>query len=379
MTHVTADPCQTRAMLPVEPPLEPMLATAAPEIPAGMAYEPKWDGFRALIFRDDDRVVVHSRGGKDLAGYFPELVVALRERLPAHCVLDGEIVLPVGDRLDFVLLTSRIHPAASRIELLSRRLPVSFVAWDILALGGDDLRDRPFAERREVLLGILRSGSASDPTSGGARVHVSPQTTDRAETSRWFDQFEGAGLDGVMAKPLDAPYLPGKRAMVKIKHRRDADVVVAAWREHKTSTAERPLLGALQLGLYDPAGRLHFVGVASSFTAARRAELADELGRITVPVDSTAWQEHPWGPPPTAEEPDPPKRPGSLSRWSREVKHYHLLDPLRVAEVGYEHMEGARFRTNARFLRWRPDREPGSCRFDQLEEPVSYRLADILT
>lgn len=356
--------------LPVEPPIEPMLAKAVPTIPEGMAYEPKWDGFRCLVFREGERVVLLSRGGKDLVGYFPELREGLLRQLPERCVLDGEIVVAVGGRLDFERLGDRIHPAQSRIEQLAIGTPASYVAWDVLADGERDVRELPFAERRALLETLL--------AAAGAPVHLSPHTTDIALARRWFEQFEGAGLDGVLAKPLEGTYAPGKRTMFKVKHAREADVVVAAWRLHKDSTPELPLLGGLQLGLYDDRGRLHFVGVASAFTKERRAELAEQLGLMTLEPGSEGWQAHPWGPPSEDPGPDTPKRPGSINRWNREVKQFNLLKVFPVATVGYEHMEGPRFRHSARFLRWRVDRDPESCTFEQLEEPVGYRLEDVL-
>lgn len=347
----------------LRPPLEPMLAKPVAAIPEGMAYEPKWDGFRCLVFRDKDDVVLGSRGGKDLAPYFPELVATLLENTPPRCVLDGEIVIVDGEHLNFDLLTQRIHPAASRVERLSAEHPASFVAWDVLALDGDVLLERPFAERRALLERAL--GNAEAP------VHVSPQTRDRAIAERWFLQFEGAGLDGVMAKPLDGVYTPGRRTVFKIKHQREADVVVAGWTLHKGSTGDAPQVGGLQLGLYDDQDRLHWVGTTSAFTAKVRAEMAEHLGALTVP----GGVEHPWAGEQTA---NGPRLPGQMSRWTKQTKELVLIDPLLVATVAYDHMEGARFRHNPRFLRWRPDREPLSCTFDQLEVPVTYRLSEVL-
>lgn len=347
--------------LPIAPPLEPMLARSVASIPPGMAYEPKWDGFRCLVFRDNDEVTLISRNGRDLTGYFPEVVAGLLANTPPRCVLDGELIVIAGTRLDFVKLTERIHPAASRIEHLSLTTPASFVAWDLLALDDTALLEQPFSGRREAL---ERSLAHADPP-----VFLTPLTTDHDLAKRWFAEFEGAGLDGVIAKPLDGPYLPGQRAMAKIKHKREADVVVGGYRLHKNSTPERRLLGSLQLGLYDDAGVLHFVGVSAAFPDATRESLAAMLAELEVPAGAA----HPW----SATEVEG-RRPGSISRWSSVLKEIHLIDPLLVCTVGYEHMEGTRFRNTTRFLRWREDRDPASCTFDQLEEVVSFDLDAIL-
>jgi len=348
--------------LPLRPPLEPMLARSSPTIPAGMAYEPKWDGFRCLVFRDNDDVALISRNGRDLSVYFPEVVAAILANTPPRCVLDSELVVVQGDRLDFEKLSQRIHPAQSRIDLLSTTLPASVVCWDLLALDDTDLTARPFRERRELLERALQH--AESP------IHLTPITHDLEVAKEWFTRFEGAGLDGVVAKPLEGAYLPGQRAMVKIKHSREADVVVAGYRLHKNSTPQSPLLGSMQLGLFDAEGVLHFVGVAASFAQAKRAELAAEFAPLTLPEDTA---EHPWANPEIIG-----RRPGAISRWSTELKATLLISPMLVCTVGYEHMEGTRFRHTAQFRRWRPDREPASCGFDQLEEVVSYDLAEIL-
>lgn len=347
--------------LPIRPPLEPMLARSAAAIPPAMAYEPKWDGFRCLVFRDNDEVALVSRNGRELTIYFPEVVAALLANTPPRCVLDGELIVIDGTRLDFVRLTERIHPAATRIEMLSQTWPASFVAWDLLALDDTSLMDRPFTERREALERALAHADAP--------VHLTPVTTDHDLAQRWFSEFEGAGLDGVVAKPLDGQYLPGKRVMVKVKHKREADVVVAGYRLHKNSTPERRLLGSLQLGLYDDAGVLHFVGVSAAFPDAMRESLAAMLGEHELPAGA----DHPW-----AAVEVQGRRPGAISRWSTELKETHLIEPTMVCTVGYEHMEGTRFRHTTRFLRWRPEREPSSCTFDQLEEVVSFDLDEIL-
>ena len=339
-----------------------MLARSQAKIPPGMAYEPKWDGFRCLIFRDNDDVTLTSRNGRDLSIYFPEVVQAVLANTPPRCVLDGELVLVQGDRLDFVKLTERIHPAQKRIDLLAATTPASLVCWDLLALDDTSLMERPFSERRQLLERALQHSEAP--------VHLTPITQDLAQAEIWFNRFEGAGLDGVVAKPLDGPYSPGQRTMVKVKHAREADVVVAGYRLHKNSTAEHPLLGSLQLGLYDETGVLHFVGVAAAFPAVRRAELAAQFAPVTLAPGSS---EHPW----SSFEIEG-RRPGAISRWSAEIKQTNLIWPMLVCTVGYEHMEGTRFRHTAQFRRWRPDREPASCTFEQLEEVVNYDLAEVL-
>lgn len=347
--------------LSLRPPIEPMLCRTAAAIPPGMAYEPKWDGFRCLVFRDGGDVHLFSRNGRELTRYFPEVIDAVLAEAPERCVLDGELVVVVGDRLEFERLSERIHPAESRIRMLSASTPASLICWDVLELGSGPVLDRPFAERRELLADAL--------TGAGSSVHLTPLTVDLARAQDWFSRFEGAGLDGVVAKPLDGTYQPGKRTMTKIKHAREADVVVAGFRLHKNSTEARPLLGSLQLGLFDDAGVLQFIGVAAAFPEAVRAELALELGSTLLgPGD-----EHPWAG--VVEG----RRPGAISRWSTELKETHLISPMLVCEVGYEHMEGTRFRHSAQFRRWRPDREPRSCTYEQLEEVVHYDLAAVLS
>ncbi|WP_122816489.1 ATP-dependent DNA ligase [Nocardioides pantholopis] len=359
--------------LPVLPPLQPMLAKSVSGIPdpaahGGLVFEPKWDGFRCLVFKDGDEVELTSRNTKPLTRYFPEIVAAAREQLPERCVLDGEIFVAVGDRLEFEVLQERIHPAASRVQLLSEQTPAGFVAFDLLALGADSWLDRPFRERRAGLEEAL-----AHLVGGGGPCHLTRTTTDPVEAERWFGAFEGAGLDGVVAKPQDAPYSPNGRTMLKIKHERTADVVVAGYREHKTSTPERPLLGSLLLGLYDD-GRLQHVGVSASFTEKRRAELLEELQPLVCPVEG-----HPWGEWSDWAIANPDRVPGTQSRWSAgKDLSFTPLRPERVLEVKYDHMEGRRFRHTAHFKRWRPDRDPASCTYDQLEEPVGYDLAEVL-
>jgi ATP-dependent DNA ligase len=354
------------------PPVEPMLAKSVKGIPdpakhGGLMFEPKWDGFRCIVFRDGDEIELASRNTKPLTRYFPEVVEAMRSSLPERCVLDGELFVAIGDRLEFEKLQERIHPAESRINLLAKGTPAGFVAFDLLAVDDESLMKEPFEARRARLEQEL---AYAEPP-----VHVTRTTTDTAEAEDWFDRFEGAGLDGVVAKPLEAPYQPNARTMLKIKHERTADVVVAGYRLHKTSTAELPLLGSLLLGLYDDSGRLQHVGVSASFTAKRRAELLEELRPLESDVDDHPWRE--WSDWAIA---NPDRVPGTQSRWSAgKDLSFVPLRPERVLEVGYDHMEGSRFRHTAQFKRWRPDRDPESCGYDQLEEPVSYDLASVLS
>jgi ATP-dependent DNA ligase len=339
-----------------------MLARLADALPVGdgWIYEPKWDGFRALVFKDGDAITLQSRELRPLQRYFPELEAALRAQLPDRCVLDGEIVLATGGVLDFDALQLRIHSAASRVAMLSEKLPCSFVAWDLLCLGEQDLRAAPQAERRAALERAL--AAAAPP------VHVTPITRSAEVAADWFQRFEGAGLDGVMAKPIDLPYQAGKRAMLKIKHARTADVVVAGFRWHKDGPGT--LVGSLVLGLYDVEGVLHHVGVASSFKRAERESLAVLLE----PLREGAKEVHPWGGGPG----DAQRRPGARSRWSRgKDLSWQPLRIERVAEVGYDHMQGTRFRHPTHFKRWRLDRSPAACRYDQLEVTAPYELAAI--
>ena len=356
-----------------------MLAKSVKGIPdpgkfdGGLSFEPKWDGFRCLVFRDGDEVELTSRNTKPLTRYFPEVVEAVRDQLPERCVLDGELFVAVGAKLEFEVLQERIHPAASRINLLAEKTPAGFVAFDLLAIGDESLVDQPFSARRARVEQEL--AGLTGPT------YLTRTTTDPAEAEGWFEHFEGAGLDGVVAKPMGAPYVENARTMLKIKHARTADVVVAGYRLHKNSTEARPLLGSLLLGLYDD-GTLQHVGVSASFTEARRAELLEELRPLEVPIE-----EHPWGQWFRQAQPDgagwaianPDRVPGTQSRWSAgKDLSFTPLRPERVLEVGYEHMEGRRFRHTAQFKRWRPDRDPESCGYEQLEEPVSYDLTRVL-
>ncbi|MFJ4835080.1 ATP-dependent DNA ligase [Streptomyces sp. NPDC088747] len=349
--------------LPVMPPVKPMLAKAVARIPPDMHYEAKWDGFRAIVFRDGDEVEIGSRTGKTLTRYFPELVEALRERLPARCVMDGEIVIARDGRLDFDALTERIHPAASRVRTLAERTPASFVAFDLLALADRAVLDVELGDRRALLVMALSGATAP--------VHVAPATTDIDVARQWFEQYEGAGLDGVIAKPLNLLYRPDERAMFKIKHERTADVVVAGYRFHKSG----PIVGSLLLGLYDDQGTLQHVGVSAAFTMKRREELVEELE----PLRLADVGEHPWAAWAEESAHETARLPGAPSRWSsKKDLSWVPLRPDRVAEVAYDHMEnGVRFRHTARFRRWRPDRTAESCTYGQLEEPVGYDLAEI--
>ena len=352
------------------PPVRPMLAKSVSGVPdpdryGGLSFEPKWDGFRCLVFRDGDEVELTSRNTKPLTRYFPEVVAAAREQLPERCVLDGELFVASGGRLEFEVLQERIHPAKSRIDMLAEKTPASYVAFDLLALGDESYAERPFAERRAALEEAL--ADLDGP------CYLTRTTTDPAQAEEWFHEFEGAGLDGVVAKPLDATYQPNARTIFKIKHERTADVVVAGYREHKTSTPEEPLLGSLLLGLYAD-GELQHVGVSASFTAKRRAELIEELQPLVVPIE-----DHPWGRWQEFLTANPDRVPGTQSRWSQgKDLSFTPLRPELVLEVAYDHMEGRRFRHTAQFRRWRTDRHPESCGYDQLEEPVSYDLAKIL-
>ncbi|GAA2634450.1 ATP-dependent DNA ligase [Streptomyces axinellae] len=342
------------------PPVKPMLAKPVASIPPGMRYEAKWDGFRCLVFRDGDEVELGSRTGKSLLRYFPELADALRERLPERCVLDGEIVLPTAGRLDFEALQQRIHPAASRVRLLAERTPASFVAFDLLALGEARLMEEPLSERRRRLTGALK----------GTRppLYLAPVTEDRDEAREWFAQYEGAGLDGVVAKRPELPYRPGERVMLKIKHERTADCVLAGLRPHR---ADREAVGSLLLGLYDATGALQYVGASSSFPAARRRELMGELA----PLRMARPEGHPWARWEEEAAHEEGRMPGAPSRWSGgKDASWIPLRPERVCEVAYDHMEGDRFRHTVLFRRWRVDREPRSCTYEQLEQPVRYDL-----
>jgi ATP-dependent DNA ligase len=358
--------------LPFDPPIEPMLAKPANGLPEGdgWLYEPKWDGFRAIVFRDGDETYLQSRDLKPLNRYFPELESPLKASLPERCIVDGEIVIAGDGGLQFEALLLRIHPAESRVRMLAEQAPASFVAWDLLALGDDDLRGTPQGERRGLIEQQLKG--PLDPA-----VHLTPATTDRALAADWFDRFEGAGLDGVIAKRLDGMYLPGKRSMIKVKHQRTADCAVAGFRWHKNGPGTH--IGSLLLGLFDDAGTLHHVGVTSSFSWDRRAELAQELE----PLRENALDGHPWqewaewavlG----AADASGQRLPGATSRWNRgKDLSWEPLRLERVAEVAYDHLQGDRFRHGTTFKRWRPDKRPDACRYDQLEETAAFELERI--
>jgi ATP-dependent DNA ligase len=350
----------------IDPPIEPMLAKLADELPrdGGFIFEPKWDGFRALVYRRGDEMYIQSRDLRPLDRYFPDLHDALLAGLPNDCVVDGEIVIVTPHGLDFDALQLRLHPAASRVEKLAKASPSSFVAFDLLAFDGRDLRDATQSERRRRLEQAL--GTVAPP------IHLTPTTLDRSTAEDWLARFEGAGLDGVIAKPEAQAYLPGKRAMLKIKHARTADCVVAGFRWHKEGKGT--LVGSLLLGLYDDRGTLHHVGVTSSFTMAKRKALAEELE----PLRAGALTGHPWGAWATPEGHEMTRMPGGQSRWSAgKDLSWEPLRIERVCEVKYDHMQGDRFRHAATFLRWRPDRQPSDCRYDQLEVTAPFELQKV--
>ncbi len=353
------------APFPIPPPIDPMLAKLADEVPAGDAflYEPKWDGFRAIVFRGGSEVFIQSRDLRPLDRYFPELHDALLRHLPDGCVVDGEIVIATERGLDFDALQLRLHPAASRVAKLAHETPASFVAFDLLAVNGRDVRDRPQAERRGLLERTLEGVAAP--------VHLTPMTRDRSTAVDWLARFEGAGLDGVVAKFADAPYQPGRRAMIKVKHARTADCVVAGFRWYKGTT---DAVGSLLLGLYDERGTLHHVGVTSAFPMATRRDLARELQ----PLRKNALDNHPWRDWAAEAGTAGTRMPGGQSRWSGgKDLSWEPLRIERVCEVKYDHLQGNRFRHATIFLRWRPDRRPQDCRYDQLEVTTPYELARV--
>ena len=345
--------------LPVRPPIKPMLARAADAVPAQpgpdatppgptWSYEPKWDGFRCLVFRDGDEVVLGSRSTKELTRYFPELVDAVKAELPQKCVLDGEVVVPRvvegRTRLDWESLSQRIHPADSRVQRLSAETPAQLVLFDALAVGDVDLTREPFSRRRSELLAAVGEGPS---------CHVTAATEDAETALRWFSEFEGAGLDGVVAKRLDGIYAPDKRDMVKVKHHRSADAVVLGYRPHKS----KPGIGSMLLGLYRD-GRLQMIGGASAFSDTLRIQYLAELEPLRVGTSTM---------------------PGEPNRWNQREDHGWVpLRPERVVEIAYDQMEGERLRHVARFVRWRPDRDPESCTYDQLDVPVRYSFDDVL-
>jgi len=355
--------------LPVMPPVKPMLAKPVAAIPPGQLYEPKWDGFRSIVFRDGDEVEIGSRKERPMTRYFPEVVEAVREQFPERAVIDGEIVIAGDGGLDFWALQQRIHPAASRVDRLAAETPASFIAFDLLALGDDDLTETPFAGRRAALERAL--AGAAPP------VHVTPLTRDAAVAQAWFERFEGAGMDGIIAKRPDVTYQPDKRVMTKVKHVRTADCVLAGYRVHK---AAQDAIGSLLLGLYiddarpasqwgDHTSGLAPVGVIGAFPMQRRRELFAELQPLVVDI-----AEHPWSW--AAEHTGGPE---GGSRWNPgKDLSFVPLRPERVIEVRYDYLEGARFRHPPQFVRWREDREPESCGYAQLEQPAPFALADVL-
>jgi ATP-dependent DNA ligase len=357
--------------LPVMPPVSPMLSKSVPTIPPDASYEPKWDGFRSILFRDGDEVELGSRNERPMTRYFPELVAAARAELPDRCVIDGEIVIAAGGRLDFEALQLRLHPAASRVRLLAGQTPASFIAFDLLALGDEDYTQRPFTERRAALVDALADAAhARSRTGSSTSIHVTPATTDMRTAQRWFSEFEGAGLDGIVAKPLTIPYQPDKRVMFKIKHQRTADCVVAGYRLHKSGA---DAIGSLLLGLFKDDGTLASVGVIGAFPMAKRRQLLIELQPLV-----TTFEQHPWNwAAHFAGEHTPRKNEGSRWNAGKDLS-FVPLRPERVVEVRYDHMEGERFRHTAQFNRWRPDREARSCTYAQLDRPVTFALDDIV-
>lgn len=380
----------SRMNLPVNPPVLPMLAKRVDELPPGdgWTFEPKWDGFRTIVFRDGDEIMLQSRDGRPLDRYFPELAAALLKALPKRCVLDGEIVIAGERGLDFDALQLRLHPAASRVELLSVETPASIVFFDLLAQGDKDMRDAPFTKRRAALEKLLAKTSDS--------IHITPATTDRKVAADWFKRFEGAGLDGVIAKANDDVYQPDKRVMLKVKHERDCDCVVAGFRWHKDS--DGTAVGSLLLGLYDDNGKLEHVGVCASFTMPKRRELV----KLLEPYRKNAAKNHPWigGELPakatatkksaakkstaksaknaTETSLEPLRIPGAQSRWSAgKDASWEPLHPELVVEVAYDHMQSGRFRHTAQFRRWRSDKKPEDCTFEQLEVVPPQELAKI--
>jgi ATP-dependent DNA ligase len=355
--------------LPVNPPILPMLAKRVDDLPVGgtWIFEPKWDGFRALVFRDRDEIEIQSRDEKPLNRYFPELLEALRSQLPARCVLDGEIVIAKSGGLDFEALQLRLHPAASRVKLLSKKIPASIVFFDLLCEGDRDLRGEPFQKRRQELEALL--SSAAPP------IHLTPATRESSVASDWFRRFEGAGLDGVIAKPISGTYEPNKRVMLKVKHERDCDCVVAGFRWYKKG--ERTAVGSLLLGLFDDSGALQHVGVCASFSDEKRHELVEFLA----PYRQDALANHPWKQwadhiPANGEAGH--RMPGGQSRWSQgKDLSWEPLRPELVVEVAYEHMQGTRFRHMAHFRRWRTDKKPSDCTYAQLEVVPPQELAAI--
>ena len=352
--------------LPVNPPILPMLAKRVTELPAAgnWIFEPKWDGFRALVFRDGDEVLIQSRDEKPLNRYFPELVEPIKSQLPKSCVVDGEIVLARDGGLDFDALQLRLHPAASRVKLLSESMPASIVVFDLLSKGDRDLRGVAFEKRRKELESLLRSSESP--------IHLTPATRDIDVATDWFRRFEGAGLDGVIAKPVTGTYESNKRTMLKVKHERECDCVVAGFRWHKKG--QGTAVGSLLLGLFDDAGELHHVGVCASFTDKKR----EELVKFLAPFRKNALDKHPWKEWATAEFEAERRIPGAQSRWSQgKDLSWEPLRPELVVEVAYDHMQGSRFRHTAQFRKWRTDKKPKDCTFEQLEVVPPQELQEI--
>ncbi|MDQ1395643.1 MAG: hypothetical protein QOG64_902 [Acidimicrobiaceae bacterium] len=352
------------------PPVSPMLAKLARTMPEGegYVYEPKWDGFRCIVFRDGDEVELGSRNERPLTRYFPEVVDAVRTALPERCVMDGEIVIAGPEGLDFDALQLRLHPAESRVRKLAGEIPASFVAFDLLCLDDADLRERPFGERRALLEEAM--AGVQPP------VYLTPATADPAQARDWFNRFEGAGLDGVVAKRVSLTYREDERVMLKVKHERTADCVVAGFRWHKSG----PIVGSLLLGLFDDAGVLHHVGVTASFTMARRKELVDEVAAYRIPPSEGMAAGHPWAQWAEADAHEGKRLPGANSRWNaKKDLSFELLRPELVCEVAYDHLQGDRFRHATTFRRWRTDRDPASCTYDQMETVVPAELQSLFS
>jgi ATP-dependent DNA ligase len=370
------------AELPVPPPVAPMLARLERSLPEGdYLYEPKWDGFRGIVFRHGPDLEIGSRNELPLTRYFPELVADLLAALPAAAVVDGEVVVAGPGGLDFDALSQRVHPALSRVKMLAEKTPASFVAFDLLAIGGRDVRAEPFHERRRLLEEILGPSPPAGPAGGPARVHLTPATGQRAVAEDWFERFEGAGLDGVVAKPRDLAYVQGKRVMVKVKHERTAEFVVGGFRWYRPSSrggggGGGQEVGSLLLGLYDAAGRLCHVGVIGAFPAEQRRQLAGLLGPYRYGEGGAG--EHPWAGWAASPAASGARVPGARSRWNATKDlSFEPVRPELVVEAAYEHLQGNRLRHTAQFRRWRPDRDPVSCTYDQLEAAVPMLLAEV--
>lgn len=356
-------------------PIAPMLARPEASIPAGMAYEPKWDGWRCILVRDGTEVRLWSRHGTDLTAYFPELVRAATV-LPERCILDGEVVIIEDGKLQYTRLASR-HSTAIRADRLAQLHPAHFIAFDVLGFDQTVLLDQPFEVRRQLLEALWAGAGDGEASDWPKELLLSPVTRDRSVAEQWFTELEAAGLDGVMAKPLQGSYQEGQRALVKVKHRRTADVVAAGFRTDRNHSETHPSLGSVLLGLFDDAGVLHLVGVCAGFPDAARADLARMFAELEVPRGSEAHDEHPWGPAAAARS--GARVPDGIMRWREPRDEVHLTSPLLVLEVEYDYLhDGYRFRSNTNFVRWRSDRTPQSCRFDQLEPPEGFSLTDVL-